>query len=142
MAIATAMYHSEKNPLKKVGRHSERVETVRSSRQRRLHKAFLRYHDPENWPLLREALKEMGRSDLIGNGKKHLIPIFQPPGTGLRHKSHSSDVRTAGRAAAGQPAVRPSARSAGGKKPPAIVLSVRTPVKALKKATQKAAKQR
>ena len=141
MAIATAMYHSEKNPLKKVGRHSERVETVRSSRQRRLHKAFLRYHDPENWPLLREALKEMGRSDLIGNGKKHLIPIFQPPGTGLRHKSHGSEVRTTGRTGTGQPAVRPSARSSGGKKPSAIV-SARTPVKALKKASQKAAKPR
>ncbi|MEO8411684.1 MAG: YgiQ family radical SAM protein, partial [Propionivibrio sp.] len=86
MAIATAMYHSERNPLRKVGRDSARVGTVRSSRQRRLHKAFLRYHDPENWPLLRDALKEMGRADLIGNGKKHLVPAFQPAGTGLRHK--------------------------------------------------------
>jgi hypothetical protein len=47
-----------------------------------LHKAFLRYHDPNNWPLLREALKEMGRADLIGNGKQHLIPTFQPAMTG------------------------------------------------------------
>jgi hypothetical protein len=47
-----------------------------------VHKAFLRYHDPENWPLLREALQRMGRADLIGNGKKHLIPAFQPAGTG------------------------------------------------------------
>jgi hypothetical protein len=30
--------------------------------------------------LLREALHKMGRSDLIGNGKKHLIPRFQPKG--------------------------------------------------------------
>jgi hypothetical protein len=28
--------------------------------------------------LLREALKAMGRADLIGNGKQHLIPTFQP----------------------------------------------------------------
>ncbi|MBP0651410.1 DUF3362 domain-containing protein, partial [Mycobacterium tuberculosis] len=62
---------------------SEPVETVKGLKQRRLHKAFLRYHDPENWPLLREALKEMGRADLIGNGKHHLIPTFQPAGTGL-----------------------------------------------------------
>ena len=47
---------------------------------RRLHKAFLRYHDPENWPVLREALKRMGRADLIGNGKQHLIPAYQPVG--------------------------------------------------------------
>jgi len=81
MAIATAMYHSRKNPLQKVGRDSAVVDTVRAGRQRRLHKAFLRYHDPANWPLLRETLKQMGRADLIGNGRKHLIPFFQPLGT-------------------------------------------------------------
>jgi len=86
MAIATAMYHSERNPLKKVTRSSAPVPIVRSGRQRRLHKAFLRYHDAENWPLLRDALRAMGRAELIGNGKKHLIPSFQPPGTGLRHQ--------------------------------------------------------
>ncbi|MEQ1714857.1 MAG: YgiQ family radical SAM protein [Hyphomicrobium sp.] len=84
MALATAMYHSGKNPLKAVRRGgSEEVETVRGMRQRRLHKAFLRYHDAENWPLLREALKNMGRADLIGPGKHQLIPTWQPPGTGL-----------------------------------------------------------
>jgi len=51
---------------------------VKGEKRRRLHKAFLRYHDPNNWPLLREALKSMGRADLIGNGKHHLIPTFQP----------------------------------------------------------------
>ncbi len=82
MALATTMYHTEKNPLKRVGRSSEQVGAVRNGRQRKLHKAFLRYHDPENWPLLREALKEMGRADLIGNGKRQLVPAWQPAGTG------------------------------------------------------------
>jgi len=83
MALATAMYHTEKNPLKKVlGGKAEAVSVVKQGRVRRLHKAFLRYHDAENWPLLREALKEMGREDLIGNSKKHLIPSYQPAGTG------------------------------------------------------------
>jgi uncharacterized radical SAM protein YgiQ len=82
MATATAMYMSGKNPLKKVTRDSEDVVVPKGLRQRRLHKAFLRYHDPENWPLLREALRNMGRADLIGNGKKHLVPSFQPRGTG------------------------------------------------------------
>ena len=84
MALATAMYHSGVNPLKPV-RHggSERVESVKGLRQRRLHKAFLRYHDAENWPMLREALKRMGRADLIGPGKHHLVPNWQPAGTGL-----------------------------------------------------------
>ena len=78
LAIASAMYHSERNPLKKVGRHSEIVKTPTGYNQRRLHKAFLRYHDPANWPMLREALKSMGRADLIGNGKRHLVPAWQP----------------------------------------------------------------
>ena len=82
MALATTMYHTHRNPLKKLGANSEAVEVVRSGRQRRLHKAFLRYHDPENWPMLREALKAMGRADLIGNGKKQLVPAWQPAGTG------------------------------------------------------------
>jgi uncharacterized radical SAM protein YgiQ len=78
MATATAMYHSGRNPLGRVTRESETVDIVRGDRRRRLHKAFLRYHDANNWPLLREALKAMGRADLIGNGKKHLIPFHQP----------------------------------------------------------------
>jgi uncharacterized radical SAM protein YgiQ len=80
LALATAMWHSERNPLKQVSPDSEKVMVVRGGRQRRLHKAFLRYHDPENWPLLRDALKRMGRSDLIGNGKRHLVPAWQPAG--------------------------------------------------------------
>ncbi len=78
MASATAMYHSGKNPLKRVSRASEEVVIPKGIKVRRLHKAFLRYHDPENWPLLRDALKRMGRADLIGNGKHHLIPAYQP----------------------------------------------------------------
>ncbi len=78
LALATAMWHSEKNPLKRVSPESEAVAVVRGGRQRKLHKAFLRYHDPKNWPTLRDALKAMGRADLIGNGKKHLVPASQP----------------------------------------------------------------
>jgi uncharacterized radical SAM protein YgiQ len=81
MATATAMYHSGLNPLKGISRQAgraEKVDIVRGERRRRLHKAFLRWHDPNNWPLLREALKAMGRADLIGNGKHQLIPSYQP----------------------------------------------------------------
>jgi len=82
MATATAMYHSGKNPLRKVTHDSERVHIPKGLRVRRLHKAFLRYHDPNNWPMLREALRRMGRADLIGNGRQHLVPTYQPVGTG------------------------------------------------------------
>jgi uncharacterized radical SAM protein YgiQ len=82
MATATAMYHTLKNPLRKVTRDSEEVTIPKGLKQRRLHKAFLRYHDPNNWPVLREALRRMGRADLIGNGKHQLVPSYQPAGTG------------------------------------------------------------
>ena len=90
MAIASAMYHTGRNPLKKVTKTSEKVSAVKRAKQRRLHKAFLRYHDPDNWPLLREALKSMGRADLIGNGRRHLVPSFQPAGTGGRREGTRS----------------------------------------------------
>ena len=79
MATATAMYHTGRNPLRRVRRNQERVPVVNKLRQRRLHKAFLRYHDPKNWPLLREELKRLGRRDLIGNGRHHLVPPRDPP---------------------------------------------------------------
>ena len=95
MATATTMYYSAKNPLAKVSRTSEDVDIVKGEKRRRLHKAFLRYHDPNNWELLRAALKEMGRSDLIGNSKQHLIPTYQPAGTGsyqsARKKNSTAD---------------------------------------------------
>jgi len=83
MASATAMYYSGKNPLRRVARDSEEVRVPKGLKARRLHKAFLRYHDAKNWPMLRAALKRMGRTDLIGNGPDHLIPAWQPRTTGV-----------------------------------------------------------
>ncbi|HHX82531.1 MAG TPA: YgiQ family radical SAM protein [Pseudomonadaceae bacterium] len=74
MALATAMYHSGRNPLKKLHYKSERLFVAKEIEQRRLQKAFLRYHDPANWPLLRDALRKIGRDDLVGTGKQHLVP--------------------------------------------------------------------
>jgi radical SAM superfamily enzyme YgiQ (UPF0313 family) len=81
MATATAMYHTGYNPLRSL-KARERVHVVKDLETRRLHKAFLRYHDPNNWPVLREALRRMGRAELIGGGKHHLVPSWQPAGTG------------------------------------------------------------
>jgi uncharacterized radical SAM protein YgiQ len=86
MATATAMYYSERNPLRKITRDSERIPVPKGTRVRRLHKAFLRYHDANNWPILREALERMGRADLIGLGKHQLVPPWQPAGTEAAHE--------------------------------------------------------
>jgi uncharacterized radical SAM protein YgiQ len=101
MATATAMYHTGLNTLKGIHRddRAERVDIVKGERRRRLHKAFLRYHDPNNWPMLREALKAMGRADLIGNGKQHLIPTFQPLTDGGYQSARRSNSTPAGKGA-------------------------------------------
>jgi uncharacterized radical SAM protein YgiQ len=110
MATATAMYHTGLNTLKGIhrdtgpGGRGEAVDVVKGERRRRLHKAFLRYHDPNNWPLLREALKRMGRADLIGNGKQHLIPTFQP----LTDGAYQSARRTNSTPAVKGPSAQPS----------------------------------
>ena len=97
MAMATAMYHSGKNPLRKVTTDSEEVAVPKAGNVRKLHKAFIRYHDPNNWPILREALKKMGRDDLIGSSKQCLIPAWQPlsnkPITTVRGEALERTVR-------------------------------------------------
>jgi uncharacterized radical SAM protein YgiQ len=97
MAMATAMYHSGKNPLRKVTADSEAVPIPKAGNVRKLHKAFIRYHDPNNWPMLREALVRMGRPDLIGSGKHCLIPAWQPlsnkPVTTVRGEQLERTVR-------------------------------------------------
>ena len=107
MASATAMYHSKKNPLRKVTYKSDEVYIVKGERQRRLHKAFLRYHDPKNWPLLREALKDMGRSDLIGPAKHQLIPATQPAGDGSYQSARRKNSTPVGSKKVGAAVGRP-----------------------------------
>jgi uncharacterized radical SAM protein YgiQ len=116
MATATAMYHSGRNPLGRITRNSETVDVVRGERRRRLHKAFLRYHDANNWPLLREALKAMGRADLIGNGKQHLIPTFQPLTDGgytSARRKNSTATPTKGRVLTQHTGLPPRVNGAG-----------------------------
>ena len=114
MASATTMYHSLRDPLHRVKRDSDVVSVPKGLRQRRLHKAFLRYHDPDNWPLLREALQRMGRADLIGYSKKHLIPPTQPA-------NHPSGQKAAGKpgAHAGKPGAHTGKSGASAGKPKA-----------------------
>jgi uncharacterized radical SAM protein YgiQ len=117
MALATAMYHSGKNPLKGVRRGgSETVASVKGLKQRRLHKAFLRYHDPENWPVLREALKKMGRADLIGSGKDQLVLASQPSTTNRKRgfdKRGGQRFTTKGVFGIGRAGTRPHSRKGG-----------------------------
>ncbi len=87
MALATAMYYSERNPLQKVRYKSEKVSVNKDLDKRRLQKAFLRYHDEKNWPMLREALTKMGKTELIGVGPEFLVP----PETGARRRTSNQN---------------------------------------------------
>jgi uncharacterized radical SAM protein YgiQ len=95
MATATAMYHSGKNPLRKVTYKSDAVIRVKSPEQRILHKALLRYHDPANWEMLRKALRKMGRADLIGDGPNQLIPATQPQAGHGYHAARRKNTKQA-----------------------------------------------
>jgi len=117
MATATAMFHSGKNPLKRITRNSEDVIIPKGLKVRRLHKAFLRYHDPNNWPVLREALRRMGRADLIGSARHHLVPSYQPAGTGETPEGRRGAARASGTSPQGQRgAARPSSESQQGRR--------------------------
>lgn len=115
MANATTMYHTAKNPLKRISREKgEKVYSAKGLNARRLQKAFLRYHDPNNWPMIRDALTKMGRSDLIGNGKKHLVPKQQPRGWEQenRRNSKATPVKARGNAKTNKNANRAGSKTA------------------------------
>ncbi|GAA4900260.1 YgiQ family radical SAM protein [Ferrimonas pelagia] len=97
LANATAVWHTEKNSLRKVSHKSDTVPVAKGGRQRRLHKALLRYHDQENWPLIREALTNMGLTRLIGTSANCLVP---PAGRG-----EGRGQRPGGQKGSGKPAL-------------------------------------
>ncbi|GLS02915.1 UPF0313 protein [Chitiniphilus shinanonensis] len=116
MALATTMWHTGRNPLKKLARTSEKVRIVKDAKQRKLHKAFLRYHDPDNWPTLREGLIAMGRADLIGNSPNHLVPPQQPGEK--RVAGPRPDSRPGQRPSQPRPPQRPGQSKGKGKQAP------------------------
>ena len=86
LANATTLYHTEIDSLKNVKKSSASVTVPKGGRQRRLHKAILRYHDPANWPIIREAVTKMGLArKLIGTKPGCLVP---PESKGEQHYQH------------------------------------------------------
>ena len=123
MSLATAMYHSGRNPLQRVTYKSKKMVVHTELKSRRVQKAFLRYHDPKSWPMLREALKSMGREDMIGSGKQALIPNEEPAdyrNARLGQKGlHQKGLNQKGLSARGRPgaksAIKPSTKKPGKK---------------------------
>jgi uncharacterized radical SAM protein YgiQ len=69
MSLAATMYHTGIDPLS-----MKPVYTARGLREKRLQKALLLYWDPAQHELVREALTEVGRKDLIGHRPECLVP--------------------------------------------------------------------
>ncbi|MFO0881013.1 MAG: YgiQ family radical SAM protein [Gemmataceae bacterium] len=78
--IATCMYYTGIDPFT-----GEEVYIARQLRDRRLQRALMQYFKPENYFLVREALLQAGRPDLIGSGCDALIPA-QPPKEALEKR--------------------------------------------------------
>ncbi len=129
MSLATAMYHSERDPLHRMSYKSKKMAVPRDLKTRRIQKAFLRYHDPKNWDMLREELTAMGRTDLIGKGphalipaadapsKRHQRPGFKPKGTAAGGKPGAKANASAKAAGSAKPAARSTAKPTAGRKP-------------------------
>jgi len=67
--LATCMYYTGIDP-----RSGASVPVPRTPREKAMQRALLQYDDPKNHALVREALELAGRRDLIGTGKKCLVP--------------------------------------------------------------------
>ncbi len=67
--LSTCMYYTGLDP-----RTLEPVFVATSPRDKAMQRALLQWKNPKNRPLIREALRLTGREDLIGHGKKALIP--------------------------------------------------------------------
>lgn len=118
MATASAMYHTELNPLEKISHSGESVFIPKGLKIRQLHKAFLRYHAPENHALLHKALIRMGREDLIGYGKRHLIPPQKTqPGANAGSRTHVFRTQHAGEINGPKPTIKKASRPSHKKTP-------------------------
>ena len=87
MTVSTAMYHTGLDPFTLMPVH------VPKGREKRIQRAMLQYRDPRNHDLVREGLQMAGRLDLIGQGRKYLIPERAPSGWGLRSRKPRQDER-------------------------------------------------
>ena len=89
MAGAAAMYYTGINPYERIkSDDNSEVFVAKGDIARKRQKAILRYHDPANFAVIREVLRELGMEYLIGTGPDALVP---PAGAGDR--SHASRPR-------------------------------------------------
>lgn len=98
--MSTCMFYTGVDP-----RTMEPVYIPRDPHEKAMQRALIQYRKPENYKLVKEALRKAGREDLIGYGAKCLIrPVPPKPGAGGGKKQVGSG--------AGKPANGTSKRAA------------------------------
>lgn len=76
--MSTCMFYTGVDP-----RTMKPVYIPRDPHEKAMQRALIQYRKPENYKLVKEALRKAGREDLIGYGSKYLIrPVPPKPGAG------------------------------------------------------------
>ncbi|MEO0479744.1 MAG: YgiQ family radical SAM protein [Planctomycetota bacterium] len=88
MDIATCMYFTGLDPMT-----MQEVDTPKKLKDRKVQRALMQFFKPENWFVVRKALLDAGRKELIGSGEMCLIPA-KPPKEAL--SARRAEARLAG----------------------------------------------
>lgn len=106
--ISTVMYYTGVDP-----RTMKPVYVATDPHEKAMQRALIQYRNPKNYHLVREALIQAGREDLIGFGRECLI---RPPG-GHRAAPERKGTSSPGGGKTARNSAKPSARSDRGGKP-------------------------
>lgn len=91
--MSTCMFYTGVDP-----RTMEPVYIPRDPHEKAMQRALIQYRKPENYKLVKEALRKAGREDLIGYGAKCLIrPVPPKPGAGGGKKPTGSGKPSKGK---------------------------------------------
>jgi len=88
--VATAMFYTGIDPFTK-----KPVHVAKALRDRKLQRALMQFFKPANYFEVREALRQAGRTDLIGNDCESLIPPT-PPREALEARRKDANARFRG----------------------------------------------
>ncbi|MBR5501908.1 MAG: DUF3362 domain-containing protein, partial [Oscillospiraceae bacterium] len=117
--LSTCMYYTGLDP-----RTMQPIYIPRDPREKHLQRALMQYRLPQNAPLVREALRKAGRTDLIGYGPKCLVaPAEGSAAAASRRDANAKNAKPAARGKApagkGKPAAgkgKAASQSKNGKK--------------------------
>jgi uncharacterized radical SAM protein YgiQ len=90
MTVSTAMYYTGLDPF------TLKIVHVPRGREKRIQRAMLQYRDPRNYDLVKEGLEMAGREDLIGSGRRCLIPARPAGGWGMKKRKKRDEWREGG----------------------------------------------